>query len=261
MLLAAPTFPSSFIFNCCCGKCSHEDSGGGGDGDGEWRDPQLDDAIFTKYYMSKPAAQYRWPDNGKSDLPYDTGCAINDVSLPVTVQCPDGGVRILPSDLNQNLVTANPIPITGGGPPPVNSAYPGSGSRRQSLSRYGTISRSPSMPSLREERMENYNTMTLPRNARLRQQALINAGRRASYVDGSFPENRAGGVNVDLTGRRVSYSASSANDLGGTEGGAAINVNEAAQTAAAKPRRDATQKVDMEFEASAENGNGFLEPF
>ena len=102
--------------------------------------------------------------------------------------------------------------------------------------------------------------MTLPRNARLCQQALINAGQRASYVDGSFPENRAGGVNVDFNGRWVAYSASSA-DLGGTEGGAAISVNEAAQRAAAKPRRDATQKVDMEFEASAENENGFLEPF
>ena len=118
------------------------------------------------------------------------------------------------------------------------------------------------MPSLREERIEN-GFATLPRNAgRLRQQqALINASRRASYVSGSFPENQAGGVNLDVTGRRVSFSASSANDLGGTEGGAAINVNEAAQTAAAKPRRDATQKVDIEFEASAENGNGFLEPF
>ena len=59
------------------------------------------------------------------------------------------------------------------------------------------------MPSLREERIENYNTMTLPRNARLRQQALINASRRASYVSGSFPENQAGGVNLDVTGRRV----------------------------------------------------------
>ena len=38
-------------------------------------------------------------------------------------------------------------------------------------------------------------------------------------------------------------------------------MNDAAQTAAAKPRRDATEKVDMEFEASAENENGFLEPF
>ena len=73
-------------------------------------------------------------------------------------------------------------------------------------------------------------------------------------------ENRAGGINVNVNGRRVTYSASSA-DFRGTEGGAAVNVNDAAQTAATKPRRDATQKVDMEFEASAENGNGFLEPF
>ena len=156
-------------------------------------------------------------EDGKSnnDLPYDTGNAISDAPLPVTVQCPDGGERTLPSDLNLNLVTASPIPIAGGGPPPnANSAY--TGSRRQSLSRYGTISRSPSMPSLREERIENenYSTMTLPRNARLRQQALINASRRASYVSGSFPENQAGGVNLDVTGRRVSFSAFPANDLG-----------------------------------------------
>ena len=82
--------------------------------------------------MSKPAAQYRWPENGKNDLPlpYDTGNAISDVPLPVNVQCPDGGARTLgPSDLNQNLVTASPIPIAGanGGPPPpnANSAYTG----------------------------------------------------------------------------------------------------------------------------------------
>ena len=73
------------------------------------------------------------------------------------------------------------------------------------------------MRSLREERIENYNTMTLPRNARFPQQALVNAGQRASYVDGSSPENQAGGVNVNVNGRRVTYSASSA-DLDGTEG-------------------------------------------
>ena len=92
--------------------------------------------------------------------------------------------------------------------------------------------------------------MTLPRNAKLRQQALINASRRASYVSGSFPENQAGGVNLDVTGRRVSFSASSANDLGGTEGGAAISVEAAARIAA-----------EAEASASAENENGFLEPF
>ena len=167
-----------------------------GDGDGQWTDPRLNDPIFTKYYASSSATKYRWPENGKSDIPYDTGYALNNVPLPVTVQCPDGTTRTLPSDLNQNSVTASPIPIAGGGPPPhVNNgpestAYPGSGSRRQSLARYGTISRSPSMPSLREERIKNYNTMTLPRNARFRQQALVNtAGRRASYVDGSSLEN------------------------------------------------------------------------
>ena len=92
--------------------------------------------------------------------------------------------------------------------------------------------------------------MTLPRNAgRLRQQqALINASRRASLVSGSFPEYQAGGVNLDVTGRRVSFSASAANDLGGTEGGTAVSVNETAKRAA-------------EASASAENENGFLEPF
>ena len=241
----------SFIFKCICGKCNHEDSGGQGGGDdceGQWQDPRLKDHYFTKYYMSKPAAQYRWPENGKhnNDLPYDTGNAISDAPLPVTVQCPDGGVRTLPSDLNLNLVTASPIPIAGGGPPPnANSAY--TGSRRQSLSRHGAISRSPSMPSLREERIENdFSTMTLPRNAKLRQQALINASRRASYVSGSFPENQAGGVNLDVTGRRVSFSASSANDFGGTEVGAAVSVNEAA-----------TKAAKLEASASAENENGF----
>ena len=252
----------SFIFKCICRKCDHEDPGGQGGGDdceGQWQDPRLKDHYFTKYYMSKPAAQYRWPENGKSnnDLPYDTGNAISDVPLPVTVQCPDGGVRTLgPSDLNQNLVTASPITIAGvhGVPPNTpNSTYTGTGSRRQSLSRYGTISRSPSMPSLREERIENdFSTMTLPRNAgRLRQQqALINASRRASLVSGSFPEYQAGGVNLDVTGRRVSFSASSANDFGGTEVGAAVSVNEAA-----------TKAAKAEASASAENENGFLEPF
>ena len=252
------------IFKCICGKCNHEEAEGGkggsnDDGEEQWRDPRLDDQIFTKYYMSKPAAQYRWPENGKNDLPlpYDTGNAISDVPLPVTVQCPDGGVRTLgPSDLNQNLVTASPITIAGvhGGPPNTpNSAYTGTGSRRQSLSRFGAISRSPSMPSLREERIENdFSTMTLPRNAgRLgRQQALINASRRASLVSGSFPEYQAGGVNLDVTGRRVSFSASSANDFGGTEVGAAVSVNEAA-----------TKAAKVEASASAENENGFLEPF
>ena len=107
------------------------------------------------------------------------------------------------------------------------------------------------MPSLREERIEN-GFATLPRNAgRLRQQqALINASRRASLVSGSFPEYQAGGVNLDVTGRRVSFSASSANDFGGTEVGAAVNVNEAAKAAKA------------EASASAEkDDNGFLEPF
>ena len=92
--------------------------------------------------------------------------------------------------------------------------------------------------------------MTLPRNARLRQQALINASRRASLVSGLFPENQAGGVNLDVTGRRVSFSASTANDFGGTEGGAAVSVNEAAKKAA-----------EAEASASAKNENGFLEPF
>ena len=176
----------SFIFKCVCGKCNHEDSGGEGgsnDCEGQWRDPRLEDHYFTKYYMSKPAAQYRWPENGKNELPYDTGNAISDAPLPVTVQCPDGGTRTLgPSDLNQDLVTASPITIAGvhGVPPNTpNSTYTGTGSRRQSLSRFGAISRSPSMPSLREERIEN-GFATLPRNAgRLRQQqALINASRR-----------------------------------------------------------------------------------
>ena len=152
------------IFKCICGKCDHDEAEGGkggsnDDGEEQWRDPRLDDQIFTKYYMSKPAAQYRWPENGKNDLPlpYDTGNAISDVPLPVTVQCPDGGARTLgPSDLNQNLVTASPITIAGvhGVPPNTpNSTYTGTGSRRQSLSCFGAISRSPSMPSLREERI------------------------------------------------------------------------------------------------------------
>ena len=108
------------------------------------------------------------------------------------------------------------------------------------------------MPSLREERIEN-GFATLPRNAgRLRQQqALINASRRASLVSGSFPENQAaGGLNLDVTGRRVSYSASLANDFGGTEVRAAANLNEAAKAA------------KVEALASAEkDDNGFLEPF
>ena len=109
------------------------------------------------------------------------------------------------------------------------------------------------MPSLREERIEN-GFATLPRNAgRLRQQqALINASRRASLVSGSFPEYQAGGVNLDVTGRRVSFSASSANDFGGTEVGAAVSVNEAATKAA---------KVEASASAEKENDNGFLEPF
>ena len=110
------------------------------------------------------------------------------------------------------------------------------------------------MPSLREERIENdFSTMTLPRNAgRLRQQqALINASRRASLVSGSFPEYQAGGVNLDVTGRRVSFLASSANDFGGTEVGAAVNINEAAKAA----------KAEASASAEKENDNGFLEPF
>ena len=63
---------------------------------------------------------------------------------------------------------------------------------------------------------------------------------------------------VNINGRRVSYSASAA-DFEGTEEGAA--VNEAAQAAAARPRRDTTPKVEIELEAEAKNGNGFLQPF
>ena len=169
------------------------------------------------------------------------------------MQCPDGTTRTLSvPDQAQNSITASPSPITGAGPPPhVNNgpestAYPGTGNRRASLARFGTISRSPSMPSLCEERIENYNTQTLPRNNRFRQQALV-AGRRASYLDGSSLKNQAGGVNIN--GRRVTYTASSA-DLGATEGGAAVSVNEAAKKAA-----------EAEAPASAENENGFLEPF
>ena len=115
------------------------------------------------------------------------------------------------------------------------------------------VSRSPSMPSLREERIENdFSTMTLPQNAgRLRQQALINASRRASLVSGSFPKYQAGGENLDVTGRRVSFLASSANDFGGTEVGAAVNINEAAKAA----------KAEASASAEKENDNGFLEPF
>ena len=76
-------------------------------------------------------------------------------------------------------------------------------------------------------------------------------------MDGSSLENRAGSVNIN--GRKVTYSASSA-DFQGTEGGAVVNDDDA-QTAAAKPRCDSTQQVDIELEAKAQNGNGFLEPF
>ena len=142
----------SFIFSCCCGKCSHEDPGSG---DGHWSDPRLSDTYFTKYYASSSATKYRWPD-GKSALPYDTGYALDNVPQPVTVQCPDGTTRTLSMpDQVQNSITASPSPITGAGPPPhVNNgpestAYPGTGSRCTSLARFGTISHSPSMPSLR----------------------------------------------------------------------------------------------------------------
>ena len=107
------------------------------------------------------------------------------------------------------------------------------------------------MPSLREEKIEN-GFATLPRNAgRLRQQqALINASRRASIVSGTFPETVPGSLNLDVTGRRVSYAASMANDFGGTEVKAAANLNEAAKAA----------KVEVSASAKKED-NGFLEPF
>ena len=107
------------------------------------------------------------------------------------------------------------------------------------------------MPSLRGERIEN-GFATLPRNAgRLhQQQAQINASRRASLVSGLFPEYQAGGLNLDVTGRRVSYAASLANDFGGTEVKAAANLNEAAKAA----------KVEASASTKKED-NGFLEPF
>ena len=248
------------LFKCICGKCDHEEAaedggkGGSNDNGEEWRDSRLDDHYFTKYYMSKPAAQYRWPEEGKNDLPYDTGNATSGIPPPVTIQCPDGGARTLqPSDY-EDIVTADPIPIAGvrGVPPNTpDSTYTGASSRRQSMSRFGAISRSPSMPSLREERIEN-GFATLPRNAgRLRQQqALLNASRRASIVSGSFPETVPGSLNLDVTGRRVSYAASLANDFGGTEVKAAANLNEAAKAA----------KVEVSASAKKED-NGFLEPF
>ena len=249
------------LFKCICGRCDHEeeteDGGkiGSNDNGEEFRDPRLDDEYFTKFYMSKPAAQYRWPEEGKRNLPYDSGDATSGIPLPVTVQSPGGGARTLqPSDY-EDIVTADPITIAGprGVPPNTpESTYTGASSRRQSMSRFGAISRSPSMPSLREEKIEN-GFATMPRNAgRLRQQqALINASRRASIVSGGgFSETVPGSLNLDVTGRRVSYAASMANDFGGTEVKAAANLNEAAKAA----------KVEVSASAKKED-NGFLEPF
>ena len=61
---------------------------------------------------------------------------------------------------------ADPIPIAGvqGVPPNTpDSTYTGASSRRQSMSRFGAISRSPSMPSLREA--VSYTHLTLPTKA------------------------------------------------------------------------------------------------
>ena len=71
-----------------------------------------------------------------------------------------------------------------------------------------------------------------------------------SYVISCFSSICVSHFTLDVTGRRVSYAASMANDFGGTEVKAAANLNEAAKAA----------KVEVSASAKKED-NGFLEPF